>query len=67
MPFVIKTLRTLETQGNFLSLIKGICEQDRAHVQYTSWGKTGSLVPEIRNKISNGRSHQFYSTFYWRF
>lgn len=46
--FMIKTLRKLGIEGNFLSMIKGICEIPQ-WTSYLMW-KTKSFLSNIRNK-----------------
>ena len=63
---MIKTLKKLGLERNFLNLIEGIYEKLRANIILN--GETLVFLPKIRKKTKiDVYSHHSYSTLYWRF
>lgn len=56
---MIRTLKKLEIEGNFLNLIRSIYEKLTANIT-----QQNALRLKVRQDVC---SHHYYSTFYWKF
>lgn len=62
---MIKRLKELELEGNFLNLIKGIYEKPTTIIVLN--GKRLKAFPLNSEQDKDAYSYYFYSTLYWKF